>query len=152
MTHGLRHQDSDQRAGTRTGDAREKVFPAHAGVDDDRHGTELEKGESSGDERQALPHHHQRAVTPADSGGGQAAAPGADLGVELGKAEREVVDITGARATAGDFERGGIGPGGGHEREVARDIGVGGRFDGLRAGGRRHGGETKARAKTPWRK
>ncbi len=119
--------DADERGGARAGDAGEEVFQAHAGVDDDGHRAEGKQGEGGGDERQALAHHEERAVTGPDAGGGKAGLPRGDLGGEFGESEREVIDVAGGGAAAGDFEGGCRGLRGGHEPEVAGDIGVGGR-------------------------
>ena len=83
--------------------------------------------------------HQQKGAVPAsDTGGSEAGAPRGDFGVEFGKGEGEVVDVTGTRATAGNLQRGAGRVRGGHEGEVARDVGVFGPFDGLRAGGLGH--------------
>jgi len=111
-------------------DAGEEVLSAHAGIDDDRDGAEPEERKDGGDERQTLAHHHEGAVAASDAGGGEAGTPGADLNVELREAEREVINRPGGGAAAGNLEGGRGGPGGGHEREMTRDVGVG--------GGRRH--------------
>src|ERR1019366_5538200 len=141
MAHDLRKRNAHERAGTRAGDAGEEVLPAHAGINDDRDRAEAEEREDRGDERQALSDHHQRAVASRDAGGAEARPPSGSFGIELGETEREVVDVTGGRAAPRNLERRRGGAGGRHEREMARDIGVG--------VGRWHVGR-KARAKRQW--
>ncbi len=93
-----RRRDADQRARAAVLDAAQKTFPAHAGVDDDGQRPELEKGEHHRDQRQALAHHHERAVAGTQPGGGETDAVGGDLGRQLGVTQLEIVDAAVAAA------------------------------------------------------
>ena len=96
-------RDAHEGGGAGAGDAGEEVFEAHAGVDHDRYGTEGEEGEGGGNERQALADHQQCAVAGLHAGGGEAELPSGDFGGEFGEGEREVVDIAGRGAAAGNL-------------------------------------------------
>ena len=74
-----------------------------------------------------MAHHEEGAVAAGDTGSGEARAPGGDFGVEFGERKGEVVDIAGAGAAARDFEGGAGRVCGGHEGEVARNVGIFGR-------------------------
>ena len=71
----LGERDAEQHPGPGAGHAGEEVAQAHAGIDHHRHGAELEKRKGRGDERQALPHHDERAIAGAHARGPTAARP-----------------------------------------------------------------------------
>ena len=123
MAHDLREGDAEQDAGLGAGDAGEEVLPAHAGVDDDRHGAEFEQGEGGGDERQALAHHHEHAVTGAHALAGEMGDPGIHFGVEFAEREREVVDAAIGRPAPGNLDRGCVRLAGRHQGQVPGDVG-----------------------------
>src|SRR6478735_1927408 len=63
LAHHWRERDAEEDPRFRASNASEEVFPAHARVDDDRHGAELEQREHGGDQRQALTNHDQDAIS-----------------------------------------------------------------------------------------
>ena len=75
VAHDLGERNAEQHAGLRAGDAGEEIFPAHAGIDDDGHGAELEEREGRGDERQALADHHEHAVAAPHARGRRGVRP-----------------------------------------------------------------------------
>ena len=100
MTEQLGEGKPQQHAGSRTRDAREEVFPAHARVNDHRYGAELEEREGGGDQRQALADHHEDAVAALHALALEPDDPRIDLGAEFGEGKRQVVNGAGGGAAA----------------------------------------------------
>lgn len=123
MAHQLRERDAEEHARLRAGDAREEIFPPHAGIDDHGHGAELEEREGRGDERQSLPHHHEDTVALPHPLPPEQLHPGVDLGVELAEGQREVIDASVTGASARDLDRRPVGLACRHERQVSGNIG-----------------------------
>ena len=74
-----------------------------------------------------MAHQQEGPVPTSDAGGSEADLPRGDFGVEFGKREGQVVDVTGTRTTAGNLQRGAGRVRGGHEGEMARNVGIFGR-------------------------
>ena len=123
MTEQLGEGKPQQHAGSRTRDAREEVFPAHARVNDHRYGAELEEREGGGDQRQALADHHEDAVAALHALALEPDDPRIDLGAEFGEGKRQVVNGAGGGAAARDFHRRIIRLARRHQRQVAGDVG-----------------------------
>ena len=123
MAHDLRPRDAEEHPGLRAGDAGQKTFPPHAGIDDHGHGAEFEEGEGGGDQRQALADQHEDAVAALDALALEPRAPGLDLGLEFGEGKYQVVNGAGGGAAARNFHRRMIRLARRHQRQVAGDVG-----------------------------
>jgi hypothetical protein len=123
VAYDLGEGDAEQYARLRAGDAGEKAFQTHAGINYDRNCTNFEKREGSGDQWQALPNHDQGTITRYHTARAEVRGPGFDFGIEGSEGEREIIDVAAGGPAARDFESGVIRLARRHQGQMLRDVG-----------------------------
>jgi hypothetical protein len=135
----LSKRNSDHRSRMRSLHAREETFQTHAGIDDDWDRTDSKQRERRRDQRKALFHHDQGAITLPNTRGSKARGPGIGFCIELGERQREIVDPPRSERCLGaalrDFQCRVVRLTCGHVGKMTRNVGTGGRRHGAAGSG-----------------